>query len=471
MIKLYQNRDWLYQKYIVEGLSTYEIAKICKVSGSCIGRRLKRYNIKIRSYSECQKGLQAGKKNPMYDIHRIGIENSFYGKHHSEKSKDKMSISKLKNKLAIKYKNKIWLEQKYINEIKSIREIASIYNVGMSTIKRWLEKYNIQVRSSGEGMHIRKGNNCDLSQEAIEWINGELLGDGCLRNRHNWSAGVNYSSKHFEYINYISDTLEPFGIKQSGKIRKIFMDYKYKYILYTYKSCDYEELLPIYKKWYPEGKKIIPKDIKLTPLTCRQWYIGDGCLINGKNRNPHISLATCGFIISDVEYLIKQLNELGFKATRWKASNNIGITTNSTKDFLEYIGDCSVSCYQYKWNYIKYEKEHILQLYEDRDWMYQKYVIEEIPGAKIGILCGVTSRPIYNWLIKFNIIRRSNSETHKGPKIERICKTCGKKFYVTPSKANQKYHSRECQLKQYIGINNPNYRRGKYVKQGSLWGI
>ena len=31
-------------------------------------------------------------------------------------------------------------------------------------------------------------------------------------------------------------------------------------------------------------------------------------------------------------------------------ANRISILTKSTKDFLNYIGDCPVSCYQYKWN-------------------------------------------------------------------------------------------------------------------------
>jgi len=112
-------------------------------------------------------------------------------------------------------------------------------------------------------------------------------------------------------------------------------------------------LLPIYKQWYPNGKKIVPKNIELTPLTCRQWYIGDGSLGYEKNGKAHITLYTIGFIVSDVEWLKKQLIKLGFKATRQPSNNSIGISVSSVKDFLEYIGDCPVEHYQYKWNYEK----------------------------------------------------------------------------------------------------------------------
>lgn len=122
---------------------------------------------------------------------------------------------------------------------------------------------------------------------------------------------------------------------------------------YKYCSCSYVELLPIHKKWYPKGKKIVPKDIVLTPLTLRQWYIGDGCLIKSKNANPRIRLYTNCFSIKDVEWLRGQLKMLGFKTTRRKINNEISISTYSTKNFIESLGKCPVKCYQYKFDYGK----------------------------------------------------------------------------------------------------------------------
>jgi len=254
------------------------------------------------------------------------------------------------------YQNKEWLEDKYWGKNLSTTKIAELYNYNYHTIWYWLKKLKILIRSRGEGCHLTQGNHCILSQEAKEWLDGELLGDGCIISRHKYSAYFAYGSQYLEYAQYVSDILKSFGIKQSGKIRKQYQK-KGNSHGYSYVSRDYEELLPIRKRWYPEGKKIIPRDLKLTPLTLRQEYIGDGYLGHPKNRKPYIELATNGFSILDIEWLVKQLNNLGFKATQRYSSNTIRISAHFTKAFLDYIGKCPVECYQYKWDYNKKKEE------------------------------------------------------------------------------------------------------------------
>ena len=232
----------------------------------------------------------------------------------------------------------------------SMYQIAKEIGRSCMSIRYWLHKFNIPIRSSQEGIHLAKGNHCKVSKEALEWINGELLGDGHLESQSPCSARFQYDSKYLEYAQYVSDTLKFFGIEQCGKINERYYKDMGCYT-YHYQSRCYEELLSIKKRWYPEGRKIVPKDIKLTPLTLRQFYIGDGSLICPKDSKPYIVLYTYGFTVFDVNWLVNELNRLGFKTTRWNASNTIHISTYSTKDFLDYIGNCPVRCYSYKWNY------------------------------------------------------------------------------------------------------------------------
>ena len=198
---------------------------------------------------------------------------------------------------------------------------------------------------------------CNLSQEAEEWLNGELLGDGCLQSPNastyfiSRSARFKYGSKYLEYCQYVSDTLKSFGIEQVGKINERY-NKDFNCYSYNYSSRCYVELLPIRKRWYPEGKKVIPRDLKLTPLVCRQWYIGDGCLVRKKWNRLSITLSTYNFPIPATEWLVLELNKLGFKATRRPSNNIIHISAYSTQDFLNYIGKCPVNCYQYKWSYL-----------------------------------------------------------------------------------------------------------------------
>lgn len=252
------------------------------------------------------------------------------------------------------YQNKDWLYKMYWKKKLSPRQIGKLVEVSYMTIWRELHKFDISLRSCGEGCHLARANHCNLTQEAEEWLNGELLGDSCLHSQHPYSAGFRYSSKYLEYIQYISNTLQSFGIEQSGKINERYHKNLDCYSYY-FASRDYVELLPIKKHWYPEGKKIVPRDTELTSLTCRQWYIGDGCLKYSQLKRPSIYLFTNAFPILDVIWLVEELNKKGFKATKRNYDNVIRISIYSTKAFLNYIGKCPVECYKYKWNYNKEE--------------------------------------------------------------------------------------------------------------------
>jgi len=316
MSELYQDKDWLYQKYLEEQLSAHQIGKLCKRSVATIINWLNKFNIPIRSRSEA---------NHLNYIRKIGND---------------------------KYCDRKWLKGKYLKEKLSTTQIGKLCRVSNRTILDWLYKSGIPIRNIGERIHLAKANHCNLSQEAIEWLNGELLADGCLSSRSIHSANFAYASKYPEYIKYISNVLDSFGIKQMGKINKQY--YKDSdCFTYHYASLAYEELIKLKEKWYSNRHKVVPKNIELVSLTCRQWYIGDGSLTHQKGRMPHIRLATNGLFVEDTERLVIQLNELGFKATRRNHGNRIGISAFSTKDFLDYIGKCPAKCYQYKWEYKK----------------------------------------------------------------------------------------------------------------------
>ena len=309
------SKEQLYDLYINKRLSIRQIGKIFNISHSTIHHWLKKYNIPTRFVSETNKNFKISKRQ-LYDL--------------------------------------------YVNQKLSTCQIAKMFDVSDTTIRNKLRKYSIFTRSYSESGHLRQANHCSLTQKATEWLNGELLGDGSLHSCSKYSACFQYTSKYKEYIEYVSKTLDSFGVKQCGKIRKNIQtgckgktkQYKFKKsaIVYLYSSLFYEELLPIKQKWYPNDKKIVPKDIELTPLTIRQWMIGDGCLKHPKDSNPSIVLSTMGFTVEDVEFLVNKLNDLGFKCTRQPSNNTIYISAYSTSDFLNYIGECPVKCYEYKWN-------------------------------------------------------------------------------------------------------------------------
>ena len=248
------------------------------------------------------------------------------------------------------YEDSTWLRREYIEKKQSAQEIAEKTGATVSAIYHRLRKFHIARRSLSEAHHLGQVNHVQLSPEAIEFIEGELLGDGYLQTHSKWSARLGYKSKYNEYIDWLSKTLASFGIKQSGGIA---MGHPFgRYTSYSYTSLSYEELKPMQERWYPQGKKVVPPDLILTPLVLRQWHIGDGCLIVPRRKRPYINLATCGFSTEDVMRLVAALRKLNFNATRKSSNNTITISTYSASDFLDWIGPCPPDIqgiYGYKW--------------------------------------------------------------------------------------------------------------------------
>ena len=111
----------------------------------------------------------------------------------------------------------------------------------------------------------------------------------------------------------------------------------------------------IYHNWYVNKIKIIPADLVLTPTICLLWYLGDGCLTNSSGYS--LFFATNCFSKTNLETQIlsqmKKFEASLVSAGEFKEGGNqyrIYIPRRHIKHFLDYIGDCPVHFYAYKWN-------------------------------------------------------------------------------------------------------------------------
>lgn len=62
----YNNHDFLYEQYIIQGKSMIEIARMFNTSEGSISRYLRLQNIPIRNVVECHIGTQVGENNPAW---------------------------------------------------------------------------------------------------------------------------------------------------------------------------------------------------------------------------------------------------------------------------------------------------------------------------------------------------------------------------------------------------------------------
>ncbi len=166
---LLDNEEWLRKRYQEEKLSAKEIGKQVGCSKCPVLDALKHFNIAIRTNSEAHKG-KGGEKHP------------WYGRHHTEETKRKLS------KKARKYfvlEDKDWLYQKYWIEGFFTTEIAKTIGCATSTVCAAFKHHNIPLRDISE-VRSGKGNpnyGKSLSEKHREKIakarRGKYAGENC----------------------------------------------------------------------------------------------------------------------------------------------------------------------------------------------------------------------------------------------------------------------------------------------------
>jgi hypothetical protein len=112
-----------------------------------------------------------------------------------------------------------------------------------------------------------------LTQEQKSIIIGSILGDGYLRivsGRKNAFLEINHSISEREYVDWKYLKLKNL-VRNPPKQRKG----KGRRIAYRFFTRQHPELTELYRKFYRNGKKIIP-ELKLDPLMIAVWFMDDG---------------------------------------------------------------------------------------------------------------------------------------------------------------------------------------------------
>jgi len=174
------------------------------------------------------------------------------------------------------------------------KEAAIYFSVSERTISRTLKKYNLSY-------YDLKYGDFDPSLFPTDAIVGSLLGDGMIDKTNRFRFGQTVSRK--EYVAYIYDNLKPLSknfFKETSKNKKTNKIY-YSWRMYT---CRHNVFKCLREKWYPNGGKIIPRDLKLTPIIFAHWMVQDG---SNNQSKKSFRLSTNCFKKDDVKFLIEIL--------------------------------------------------------------------------------------------------------------------------------------------------------------------
>jgi len=194
---------------------------------------------------------------------------------------------------------------------------------------------------------------CLLDETMLEVLDGHMLGDGNIEKPRldgSPAARMNIKQKEGEFAKWVASFFPRCGLK----IREIHRYDKRNgntYHAWSGRTLHHPDFRKQYDRWYPDGKKVIPADVRLTPLSVLVWYLGDGSLDDGSGY-PRIGLYTQSFERRNIEStLLPFLDDLCPDCFSLSKRNNIRSkkSSNGLEDFFDFIGERSpVACYDYK---------------------------------------------------------------------------------------------------------------------------
>jgi len=286
------------------------------------------------------------------------------------KLKDKWQFDKIKE---------LYIESRWsINKICKKSERLLGIKAGFASVRRAIKDMGLDVRGIAENVSDAMSE-LDViekleTEDMVEWIDGFNLGDGyisfrtvdgCLWRGARYVIGT-VEKEWCEYAISKFSAYRPSPPKQYGKIRD-----KAPRLAWSSRTLTHPDIIKQAQRWYPNGKKIVPPDVRITPISLLLWYLGDGS-ITKSGISYTIRFATCSFDPDDINnILIPKLEALGLEA--WIdgcGKNDIKMSTKSTNKFFDIIGHKSpISCYNYK--------------FEFHQWLTLKRLSEVVPDRNI----------------------------------------------------------------------------------------
>lgn len=225
----------------------------------------------------------------------------------------------------------------------SSREAAKKAGISKDRLLYAMKARGIPRRTQSQAWELRI-KHLEVSERFIEIVDGLLLGDGYLNNgRH--SSGFRLTLKSKDFINWIQELLESCGISCRRSMQDIY---------HRLETLSYAELLDQRRRWY-QLKKEVPFDVRITPLSTKLWFLGDGHLRKALYKPTgvityNVGLYTCQFKRNDL--LVDLLASNGIESHVGTTAGKypyIVIGSKNVKPFFDFMGACPADDMQYKW--------------------------------------------------------------------------------------------------------------------------
>lgn len=233
----------------------------------------------------------------------------------------------------------------------STYQVAKELGMSYVTVLDWVRKTGT-VRTKSEGLFLGKNGfpqpKGPLPEELLPTLDGMMLGDlglrlprGVINTRAQWDG------KYLQTAEAIKRELPlPGGWSPPKKVIRTVRGKEY--IGYYIHSHCLPMLNEHRQRWYPEGIKVVPRDIILEPDIMYWEYVMDGSLDKSDGR---VTFCTNGFTWEDVEFLcsLLPLKDWEPRIHNCYGKPMISIPRCYVPKLLAYIGPCHNPEYAYKW--------------------------------------------------------------------------------------------------------------------------
>lgn len=179
-----------------------------------------------------------------------------------------------------------------------------------------------------------------LSEEQKQVIFGCLLGDGYMRKKTNAHLQITHSVKQSEYVDWKYKIFKDLVLTPP----KLYKGNAGR-IGYRFFTRSLPALTPFYNLFYQNGRKVIPVEIILKPLTLAVWFMDDG----SKSWNSFY-LNSQKFNLQSQNNLIGGLWRLGITSSLHKDKKyfRLHINNKGSIKFKKLIKPYVIASMQYK---------------------------------------------------------------------------------------------------------------------------
>lgn len=234
-------------------------------------------------------------------------------------------------------------------------EVAAIYGCNTKTIVRWKKEYGITYYNSRYACCPDRLSDCQAAA-----LDGVLLGGAMLRGVKNAYLRVKQCSAHREYVSHLRELFRPFSnevrdvrsripARVDGKISNSLDHWDGRW---TSASCFQTHCHPLFtvqwRRWYVNGRKIIPADLILSWRSIAYWYADDG---NNNQARKTVTLCANNFTVDEVERLVSMLGQKGVICHRI-TRNDQSLISVGKKSYFEFLDQVRPffpwSCFSHK---------------------------------------------------------------------------------------------------------------------------